>query len=404
MTLALGFMVVLLVIAAGVHGLVLAQLHGSGMLRQRIAAQQLAEGGIARTLAWFNSTNYQVPDPKTLSATVPVRLKTGTVPVTLPANHPDGYTDALGQVRSGVVGNFQKYLTNQSGSVGTYTVSATLMAAQPETWEAIATAQVGTASQQAGAILVRDQQALFADALFGRDNLVLNGRASTDSYDSSLGAYGGANVFQTGSVRSNGDINLTGGAVVNGDAIPGPDHVVSTNGNATVTGVSTAASSEKSLPVPVVPANAVNLGAINLSGKATQTLTAGTYLVSSLSITGNGQLIIDASKGPVNVYVSGAVSVAGNGITNSSGLPSNFNLVETGTAAVSLAGNGTFSGTVYAPTSAVTLSGNGTTFGAVLGASLNLVGNGVIHFDQALRTSTTVPGPLRLVAQWVPPT
>lgn len=404
MVLALGFMVVLLVVAAGVHGLVLNQLHGSARLHQRVAAFALAEGGIARTAAWFTATNYQIPAPKLLADTVPVGLLPGSAGVVLPANHPNGYTDAFGQARSGVVNSFDQFLSNQTGPVGTYGVVASLMATSPETWEVIATAQVGPTTQRVGAVFVRERQSLFTDALFGRDFVTMHGNAYTDSYDSSLGPYGGSNVFQTGHVRSDNDITLSGNATVRGDAIPGPDHVVSTSGNAKVTGVIEPATSPKQLPLVLVPGNAVDLGAISLQGNATRTLIAGTYRASSLSISGNGQLIIDARLGPVNLYVSGSASIGGNGISNQSNVPSDFNLVQSGTADVTFSGNAAFSGTVYAPNSVLSLTGNGTMFGAFIGAGLRLSGNGAIHFDEVLRTTSSVPGPLRLTAQWnVPP-
>jgi hypothetical protein len=354
-------------------------------------------------IAWFNTTNYQLPESKMLADTVPVAMLPGYAPVVLPANHPNGYTDALGQVRSGVVTSFEQFLVNQTGAVGTYSIATSLMARQPETWEAIATARVGSTTRQVGAVLIREQQSLFADALFGRDYVTMHGDAYTDSYDSSSGAYGGANVFQTGNVRSNQDVTLTGNASVRGDAIPGPDHVVSTSGNAKVTGLIEPASSAKALPAPVVPSDAMNLGAIDVGGDATTTLAAGTYRVSSLTVSGNGRLIIDTSHGAVNLYVSGPISIAGNGISNNSGIPSNFNLVETGTAAVTFSGNASFSGTVYAPNSVLSLNGNGTMYGAFIGGGLRLVGNGAIHYDQVLRTVSGIPGPLRMMAQWSPP-
>lgn len=404
MAFALGFMVLLLIIAAGVHGLVVSQLRGSAELRQRVAAYSLAEGGIARTMAWFNATNYQMPEAEALTDSVPVRLSANNVEVVLPTYHPDTYTDAFGQARKSVTKSFAEFLSNQTGSVGTYNVVTSLMARQPETWEVLATAQVGATTQQVGALLVRSQQSLFADALFGREYVTMGGNATTDSYDSSVGGYGGKNVLQTGSVRSNNDISLYENAAIRGDAMPGPDHEVSTTGNATVTGRSDPASDTKQLPAPVLPGDMVNLDAIAIKGNGTQTLTAGNYLAPSLSISGNGQLVIDASLGPVNLYVSGSISIAGNGINNLSGKPASFNLVETGNAGVSFSGNGTYFGTVYAPNSVLSLTGNGDMYGAFVGAGIGISGNGLFHFDELLKTQSAMPGPLRLVAQWTPPT
>lgn len=152
-----------------------------------------------------------------------------------------------------------------------------------------------------------------------------------------------------------------------------------------------------------MPALAVDLGAISLSGNATRTIVAGTYTASSLSISGNARLIIDSTLGPVHLYVSGAISIAGNGINNVSAVPSDFNLVATGNAGVDFSGNANFAGTVYAPNSTLSLSGNGTMYGAFVGAAMRVSGNGAIHYDRLLATITGVPGPLRLMAQWNAP-
>lgn len=399
MTLALGFLVVLLVMAAGVHGLVLGQLKSAGTLRQNIAATELAEGGVARARAWFTSNGYQLPEETLLVAGVPTKLASNRAAVVLPSNHPDAYTDAYGTARKGVSSGFKTVLSQQASPVGTYDVTASLIAQDPETWETVATAQVGPVRRVVGEILMREAQVLFADALFGASGVTLVGNASTDGYDASLGGYGGANRFDTGNVRSNADVSLTGNATVRGDAMPGPEGSVSMSGNSTVTGLTDPATSEKSLPAVTVPGNAVALGALTLSGNKTGTLSTGTYVATALSISGNSRLIIDASDGPVVLYVTGAISISGNGISNAL-KPKDFNLVQVGGSPVHFSGNATYTGTVYAPSSALSVSGNGVFYGSYVGASISLTGNADVHYDRSLRSISGPPGPLRVVAQW----
>ncbi len=402
--LALGFLLVLLTIAAGVHTFVVRQLRASGAERRSVAAEYVAMGGIARAVGWFNSQNYQIPNGASISPTaVPVSLAHSNTALLLPATHPNSYTDSLGGARSGVVVSYRSYLTNQSTSVGTYSVTAALISTQPELWEIQATALVGGVQRQVGALLTRQQDSLFPGALFGRDDVTLNGNAYTDGYDSSLGPYGGANRFETGSVRSNGSISLVGNAMVKGDAIPGPNSSVTTTGNAQVTGLKDPAASTTDYPAATIPSNAANLGNVDLHGNATQTISSGTYYLGDLSISGNAGLIVDPSSGPVTIYVTGSLSIAGNGITNLGGAPGQLSIVQIGNGGASFSGNASFAGTVYAPNSAVSLNGNGTLFGALVGASVSVHGNSPIHYDQSLRNLFGIPGPLRLIAQWMPP-
>ena len=339
MIFALGFLVVLLVIAAGVHGTVLHQLQESGRLRRRVAAEDLADGAVARATAWFVGTGYQRPDAGALTVGVPVLLTAGKQPLVLPSNHPDGYTDALGRKRSAVVSDFNAYLTGQKGAAGTFDVTASLMVADPETWEIVAVARVGDVERRVGALLVRQGQALFEDAIFGAAGVDLQGNPSTDSYDSTLGAYGGSNRTAGGNVRSNGDIKLQGSAQVNGDARPGPDGTVVLKGNPTVTGAKDPASGAKDLAAATVPAGAISLGAIKVENNDRRTIKSGTYTATSLVVGGSGILTIDSSSGPVTLYVTGEVKVEGNGsviVTNNG--PRAFFIVQVGGAEVSVHG------------------------------------------------------------------
>ena len=110
-------------------------------------------------------------------------------------------------------------------------------------------------------------------------------------------------------------------------------------------------------------------------------------------------LEIDASDGPVVLYVTGAISISGNGVSNAL-QPKDFNLVQVGGSPVHFSGNATYTGTVYAPGSALSVSGNGVFFGSYVGASISLNGNADVHYDRSLRSLSGPPGPLRVVAQW----
>lgn len=398
--LALGFMTLILIIGAGVHGLVLGQLSGSGSLRERTTADYVAQGGVARAISWFTNTNYQMPQASQLSGAVPVLLGKGGPPVVLPSSHPDSYIDTFGTARVGVTKSFNTYLSGQRMPVGTYSVTASLIATQPETWELLAVAEYGTTAQRAGALLVRNQEALFRGALFGRDSLKMSGNSDTDSYDASLGSFGGSNVGSKGDVGSNSAINVSGSAQVSGAATPGVQEQVTLSGSAKVTGSTAAATSPRILPFPAVPAGAIDLGEISLKGKETKTLTPGTYILSSLSLSGQGTLKIDNTTGPVTLYLTGDLSMNGDGIENLSGLPDRLSIIQAENRSVSFGGNSTFYGTIYAPGSSLTFGGGTTLFGGFIGQDVSAGGTATIHYDENLRRTSTTPSALRVMSQW----
>ena len=400
---ALGFMTVVLIIALGIHTLVTTQLRAAGTLRQRTTAQYLGEGGVQRAAAWFKTQGYTLPSATQLTATVPVKLSGNNNPVVLPSNHPDSYTDAGGASKSGVVKAYNGVLTGQAIGGGRYSVTASLIVSNPETWELLATGTVGKVSQQVGGLLVRQSQSLFQDGVFGRDSIQMSGNGYTDAYDSSKGAYGPSNRTNDGNIRSNGGVALSGNATIGGNAVPGPGQKVTMAGNAKVTGSTTPAAAPAAYAPVTVPGGATNLGTLSLSGNKKRTLTAGTYVVSSISITGNAKLIINASGGPVNLYVTGAISVAGNGIANSTNLPQNLMIYQSGSNGISFSGNADFYGTLYAPESPLAISGNGNMYGAFVASSLQNSGNGGVHFDQALKAIPGGPGTFKLTSMWTLP-
>ena len=240
-------------------------------------------------------------------------------------------------------------------------------------------------------------QSPFKAGLISNQTISMSGNAQTDAYDSSLGSYGSQTPTNEGHVltnRSGGNsITLSGNVRIRGDATVGPGANVSqaivTSGNAAITGTKSAASATTTLAPVTVPANATSLGAISISGNASQTLTSGTYAVPSISISGNGKLNI---TGSATVYVTGNISISGNGIGTAQNLPTNLKIYVQGARTISLTGNANFYGAIYAPNSSLSISGNGAVYGALVANTLADSGNGSIHFDKALQ-GTSGGGP-----------
>ncbi len=241
----------------------------------------------------------------------------------------------------------------------------------------------------------------FPYAIYGDTSVTLSGNATTDSYNSDDGAYGGSNVGTEGNVASDGALVLNGNAHIGGDST---STTASLTGNATISGAattnsgsvsttgsahvgSTLAGSTPGLNCSPGSTSLASLGSLSISGNNTVSLTAGSYHYSSLSISGNGRLNI--TTGPVTIYVDGTVSISGNGIGTASNLPTNLSVVSTSNGTVSISGNGDFYGSIYAPSSTVSNTGNGQIYGAVFANTYSQSGNGHVHYDEALADADT---------------
>lgn len=264
------------------------------------------------------------------------------------------------------------------------------------------------AAQRASVIAYAEvlQNPLFDFAIFAANSISLTSSgsvASVDSYNSKNGAYGGANTGDKGDIAANSisldTISLAGNTLVKGDAYVGPGGDPNTGikigPNSSITGT------KSSLTVPKVyspPTTSVPVsGAINLSGKTTQTLLPGTYHFSSITIGGQARLDI---AGPVKIYVDGAVDIGGQGIATAGNLPTNFLLYVSGSETVKVNGQGNLYAGIYAPNSTVDNVGNAAILGAVISKDYRQTGNGTIHFDEALMEIKTDQNGKMKVRSW----
>lgn len=230
---------------------------------------------------------------------------------------------------------------------------------------------------------------LFDFAVFAKDDVQINGNSTSiiDSYNSTNADYDPNNPGLNGDVGTDSiaaaTLSLIGNVIVKGDGMVGPSGdpaaVIDMGANTTMTGTQSAADSPQDFQAEA--ASGTDLGALTISGQTNYPLEAGSYTVSSLSITGQGKLTLN---GAVKLYVTGTVNIAGQGVATSSNLPANFLLFATTSASVSLAGGGSLYAGVYAPLSVVSNTGGGELFGAVVSKEYQQSGNGKIHYDEAL--------------------
>ena len=145
-------------------------------------------------------------------------------------------------------------------------------------------------------------------------------------------------------------------------------------------------------------------GGISLTGHSTLTINGPVDIImtGSLSMAGKGAISVASVGGSspsLGLYATGSVSIAGNGLTNSTNVPSNAYIYGMDTGAVSISGNGTFTGAINAPNSAVSVTGDGTINGAMTAASMSFSGNASFHYDTQLGSVTA--SPYYAVKSWV---
>jgi Tfp pilus assembly protein PilX len=340
------------------------------------------------------------------------------------------------------------------GVPASYEVTARLLSIQGpavQTWEITSQGNVASIRNAQVQVVMKVEKRgtpLFQYGIFANGNgckaIDMSSSSYTDSFDSSAGSYAATAQTSGGNVGTNGNVNLSGSAHFDGT-------LSSPNGGtgACAAGAETAVTSSSSVnpptlglvsispltctagaggpfpcpplpPSPVPPTTAdtmsgdcgtvsgcTNLGSkdvalapgqygdITASGGTTVHLSAGTYNVNNLVLSGGSPIVVDS--GPVIINVEGAgvtkaIDFSGGSITNSSGDPSNLQIYYGGSDTVTLSGGSGSYGVVYAPNAPTTLSGASAWYGAVVGLTLTDSGGGAIHYDRALQNKIVVGG------------
>jgi hypothetical protein len=379
----------------------------------------------------------------------------------VPANYPIAGTQTAFAASSAGT------LTAGSGTT-TYVASATLLTMKTMTdsftggqftlqmWRITGAGSIdgaGAAAVQVSAVLETTDKPVFGYAAFATDDgcgaITFVGGAFTDSYDSTI-----ANSWMTpslsgGNVGTNGNYN--GGGVINGSlSTPrtgvgtcSSGGVTATSSSATITGGITPLSQPVTYPTPPAPSplppttndtiqknsgcpagvsyctpnpgagvtitpptasTVVTLGNVNVNGGAIMHLSAGVYVVNSLTLNGGSTIVVDS--GPVVFKVAGVgqttpLDLSGGAVTNPSYNPSNLQFIYGGTGTVKLTGNSATAATVLAPNAAAELNGTGDFYGALITKTVTGGGNSAIHYDRnLLKQSVTQGNPVLHQFSW----
>lgn len=147
-----------------------------------------------------------------------------------------------------------------------------------------------------------------------------------------------------------------------------------------------------------------NSGGMDLNGGTTLTITGPVDIIlrADMQMGGMGKILLTSVGGSLpsmNIYAYGGVQFDGNGLANTTNVPTNVHVYSLGTADVQLNGNADFTGVVYAPNSRIQSNGNGNINGALVGKSINFNGNAQLHYD--IQLGSTAASPYYAVKSWV---
>ncbi|MCE1245332.1 MAG: hypothetical protein LWY06_01675 [Firmicutes bacterium] len=270
-------------------------------------------------------------------------------------------------------------------------------------------------SKDVGVMITRSS--FFDFGIFGDKSVDISGNVSVTAKDSATGMSvpGGADVgtngVTKGSVTMNGTPVYVDGSIYAGyGANLATDQPILLHGHCSLTGEQKTLNGTKTLGQVVLPTNLVKrtfsqgmLMPGDYSGETTLTIvnqdvtltgSAGgaKYIFSGITASGKGKLIIDASSGPVVIYLNGNVSFSGQSgitITHSGSLaakPGDLIFLGTGNCKdIKLTGISSFIGGIYAPSAQLSITGDTQMYGGSVSGAISMKGSIKYDYDTALK-------------------
>ena len=138
--------------------------------------------------------------------------------------------------------------------------------------------------------------------------------------------------------------------------------------------------------------------AIDLDNAETLTLTAGDYYITDIILKNGSTLEIDATSGPVNIYLSGTLdaeegeleSKNGSEINNLS-QPTDFSIFSNSDQDITFKHSSAFKGMVYAPNAHVEMKNTAGVYGLIWGNTATIHNSGEFYFDEAIKDKYLSP-------------
>ena len=221
-----------------------------------------------------------------------------------------------------------------------------------------------------------------AYSIVGLNSIKMTNDSFTDGYRSSAGPWSPATRTYTGAIASNGTITLIDSADVYGDARCGVGKTTSVLNLAKVYGLKAPLPKPLTFPSVTVPAGAIDIGDVNMSG-GSSSLPGGTYVIGSMRMSGTAQ---HTWTGPVVLYFRSNYSIDGDAAINTyQNKPANRKMFFLPTCKTGYwGGSHSCIADMYGPDTDFTVSGSADLYGRIVARSIVVQGTGGMHFDQDL--------------------
>ncbi len=184
-------------------------------------------------------------------------------------------------------------------------------------------------------------------------------------------------------------IEIKTGVTINGDSgvdvsrvDPDPLGVVGGEYESKFTDYSS--SNDNNLASPAISGNTIYLDVgetMTLNGKAG----GANYYLSEINLKNSATLNIDASAGPVNIFLTGKLEAKTGSAINVSGAPSDFSVYSNSTDNVEFKHSSAFKGFIYAPYAKVEMKNSAEVYGAIWGRDTEIKASASVFFDTSLK-------------------
>ncbi|HEY7116509.1 MAG TPA: pilus assembly protein TadG-related protein [Tepidisphaeraceae bacterium] len=221
-----------------------------------------------------------------------------------------------------------------------------------------------------------------AYAIIGINYVTITGGA-TGSYNSSKGAYNkGSNSLHHGAIASNGNINISGNTMVDGDVRFGVGKSAAITPPAKASGMVAQLGTTLSFPSTTLPASYTDAGDCIMSS-GTIHVAGGNYVFGTIDLSGDAHIIWD---GPTKFWVRTAYKVKDSVVIDTYGnVPANRVIYFLPTCKVATwTGTNSCVGELYAPDTDFTISGSAQLYGRITAKSITLSSDGGLYYDEAL--------------------